>query len=465
MSESMLGLSPGASPGLSIALMVHAFLPDQNYGTEIYTLELSRALKQLGHRPTVIAARRHGPAEIVREDWDGVPVIRVPALATDTRSTFDDPSRVPLYRSLFEELQPDVVHVCHFLYHTTAAHEAARQLDIPLVATFTDFHGFCHTGLLSTPSGTPCAGPSALRFGCLACGVNEKQRTAPADSWWKLLGRWPMPQLSALTALLYRPVLPRALREEIDAVRIRPTVLKEALNTYRAAIVPTEFTAQRYRDNAITVPMTVSRFGVDIDRTPKPPPPPGPLRIGYIGQIAPHKGLHVLIEAVRGLTPAAGQPAPEVDVWGSLDQHPAYATRIAAMAEGMQVRFAGLFDPADMASIMAGIDVLVIPSIWHENSPLTLLQALATHTPVLVSDVPGMRDFIEPGANGFAFPAGDTEGLAAALRPFIDDPGLAARLSRDIDYPRTSLDMARDVLAIYRSCGILPAKLTVLKGG
>ncbi|GLK83925.1 glycosyltransferase family 4 protein [Ancylobacter defluvii] len=449
------------APGLSIALIVHAFMPDQNYGTEIYTLELSRALKQLGHRPTVIAARRHGPAEIQREEWDGVPVIRVPALKTDTRATFDDPSRVSVYRQLFEELQPDVVHVCHFLYHTTAVHTAAQQLDIPLVATFTDFHGFCHTGLLSTPSGAPCAGPSYLRFGCLACGVHEKQRTAPAGSWWKLLGRWPMPQLAALSALIYRPVLPRGLREEIDAVRTRPDILKQALNSYRAAIVPTTFTTERYRDNGITVPMTVSRFGVDIDRTPKPPPPPGPLRIGYIGQIAPHKGLHVLIEAVRGLTPAAGQPAPEVDVWGSLDQHPAYGGKIAAMAAGMQVRFAGSFEPADMAGIMAGIDVLVIPSIWHENSPLTLLQALATHTPVIVSDVPGMRDFVEPGANGATFPAGDADALREQLRPFIKDPTLAPRLSRRIDYARTSLDMARDVLAIYRSCGISAARMMV----
>ncbi|MBS7544287.1 glycosyltransferase [Ancylobacter oerskovii] len=452
--------------GLSIALVVHAFLPDQNYGTEIYTLELSRALKQLGHRPTVIAARRHGPAEIQREEWDGVPVIRVPALETDTRATFDAPARVPLYRSLFEELQPDVVHVCHFLYHTTAVHTAAQQLDIPLVATFTDFHGFCHTGLLSTLSGASCAGPSPTRFGCLACGVHEKQRTAPAGSWWKLLGHRPMPELAALTALIYRPVMPRGLRNEIEALRVRPELLRKALNGYRAAIVPTTFTAERYRDNGIDVPMTVSRFGVDIDRTPKPPPPPGPLRIGYIGQIAMHKGLHVLIEAVRRLTEDLarhpGRTAPELEVWGSLDQHPAYADKVRAMAAGMPVRFAGSFEPADMAGILAGIDVLVIPSIWHENSPLTLLQALATHTPVIISDVPGMRDFVEAGANGSTFPPGDAEALKEQLRPFVEDPTLAPRLSRRIDYSRTSLDMARDVLAIYESCGISVAHLMVL---
>lgn len=453
------------SPGLSIVLMVHAFLPDQNYGTEIYTLELARALRQLGHRPTILAARRHGPDEIVREEWDGVPVIRVPALKEGVRATFDDPARVPLYRELFEELQPDVVHVCHFLYHTTAAHHAARQLDIPLVATFTDFHGFCHTGLLSTPSGASCAGPSRTRFGCLACGVHEQQRTAPADSWWKLLGHPPMTELAALTALIYQPVMPRRLREDIKALRVRPDILREAMNAYRAAIVPTEFTAQRYRDNGIIVPMTVSRFGVDIDRTPKPPPPPGPLRIGYIGQIAPHKGLHVLIEAVRGLAPGPGRIAPEVDVWGPLDQHPAYAARIRALAAGMPVRFAGLFEPVDMAGIMAGIDLLVIPSLWHENSPLTLLQALATHTPVIVSDVPGMRDFIEPDSNGATFPAGDVEALRRALRPFIADPALAARLSRRVDYPRTSLDMARDVVGIYRASGVRAGGLEVLSDG
>ena len=454
-------MSESSAPALSIALLVHAFLPDQNYGTEIYTLELSRALRELGHRPTVIAARRSGEPEVAREEWDGIPVIRVPALAEGARATFDDPSRLPLYRSLFEELRPDVVHVCHFLYHTTAAHAAAQQLGIPLVATFTDFHGFCHTGLLSKPSGAPCAGPSRSRFGCLACGIHEKQRMAPAGSWWKLLGRPPMTDLAALTALIYQPVLPANIGEDIRALRQRPAILKEAMNAYRMAVVPTGFTAERYRDNGITVPMTVSRFGVDIDRALKPPPPAGPLRIGYIGQIAPHKGLHVLIEAVRGLVLESGRAEPQVDVWGPLDQHPAYAAKIRSMAAGMRVRFAGLFEPVEMADIMAGIDLLVIPSIWHENSPLTLLQALATHTPVIVSDVPGMRDFIEPGRNGATFPAGDVDALRAALRPFIDDPALASRFSRDTDYPRTSLDMAGDMVEIYRSCTVTAAKLLV----
>ncbi|MGH6797457.1 MAG: methyltransferase domain-containing protein, partial [Roseiarcus sp.] len=90
----------------------------------------------------------------------------------------------------------------------------------------------------------------------------------------------------------------------------------------------------------------------------------------------------------------------------------------------------------------------------YENSPLILLQALATHTPVIVSNVLGMTEFVEDGRNGFHFSRGDAASLTAVLRKVADDPALATRLSASTSYERTPADMARDVLAIYRAHGL-----------
>ena len=66
--------------------------------------------------------------------------------------------------------------------------------------------------------------------------------------------------------------------------------------------------------------------------------------------------------------------------------------------------------------------MLVIPSRWYENSPLVLLYALATRTPVIVTDVKGMTEFVRDDWNGYTFPMNDVNRLTEILQKVIDDP-------------------------------------------
>jgi glycosyltransferase involved in cell wall biosynthesis len=102
-----------------------------------------------------------------------------------------------------------------------------------------------------------------------------------------------------------------------------------------------------------------------------------------------------------------------------------------------------------MAGILRDLDVLVIPSRWCENSPLVLLNALATHTPVIVSDTAGLTESLEEGRNGFKFTIGSAAALEEVMRRFVDDPQLAARMSQSTEYLRATRDMVEDVLKVY----------------
>ncbi len=68
---------------------------------------------------------------------------------------------------------------------------------------------------------------------------------------------------------------------------------------------------------------------------------------------------------------------------------------------------------------MAETDALVVPSIWMENAPLTVLQARAAGVPVIASDVSGIREVMEPGVHGVLVPPGDEGALADAMRSAI----------------------------------------------
>jgi glycosyltransferase involved in cell wall biosynthesis len=176
-----------------------------------------------------------------------------------------------------------------------------------------------------------------------------------------------------------------------------------------------------------------------------------------VGQIAIHKGPDLLIEAIRGLPPGS----VELVIYGPHNQDPAYMQRLTAAAVGLPVTFPGTFAPARMAEILADFDVLCLPSRWAENGPLVLLNALATHTPVLVSDMGGMTEFLNPDGkggyrDGLTFPMGDLTALRRIVHDLAAHPARIRAMSANTAYPRTTVDMVQDTLAAYRQAG-LPA--------
>lgn len=119
------------------------------------------------------------------------------------------------------------------------------------------------------------------------------------------------------------------------------------------------------------------------------------------------------------------------------------------------MHFRGVFPKDAMADVLSQMDFIVIPSQWHENSPLILLCALASHTPVIVSDVAGLTEFVEEGENGYWFQRGNVDDLERVLRRILDEPSLLPKMIVKTDYPRTTRMMTQDVLEIYKGLGVI----------
>ena len=148
------------------------------------------------------------------------------------------------------------------------------------------------------------------------------------------------------------------------------------------------------------------------------------LRIAYIGTLAAHKGAHLLLAAVARLFDLALR----VDVYGDLADTD-YRHRLQrAAAVNSRVRLRGRFASDDMPRVLAGADVLVIPSLLDENTPLVLLQAIAHRCPVLVSDVVGLVEPMRLELDGLDLPpqrCRRSRGCAAAIvrRSRVPRPG------------------------------------------
>lgn len=143
----------------------------------------------------------------------------------------------------------------------------------------------------------------------------------------------------------------------------------------------------------------------------------GPLRLGFIGQLVPTKGIEALLEGFV----EAGIDAT-LDIAGTGEA--AYEAGLRARFDSPRVRFLGWV--GDKARFFAGIDLCVVPSQVFDTLPTVVIEAFAHHVPVLGSPIGGIPEMVTAGRNGFVVPLGSAEAVAAALR------GLSVAAVRDM---------------------------------
>jgi glycosyltransferase involved in cell wall biosynthesis len=191
------------------------------------------------------------------------------------------------------------------------------------------------------------------------------------------------------------------------------------------------------------------RQGVDTERWvcdgAKEPSPY--LRVGYIGQIAKHKGVDVLVRAFKRLQIKGS--APSLLLYGNAKQFPSFTRYLGRLIDGDErIGFAGTFPNERILEIHSRLDVLVVPSVWYENSPNVVLEAFAARTPVMASDRGGLAELVQHGVNGLLFRMGDAADLACQLQRLLDEPSLMEHLRSGIGQVRTFEQEATEVAQI-----------------
>ena len=357
---------------------------------------------------------------ITRYQFEGVDVVcldknQFPNLRV--KDTYYQPEFGAVLDQVLSEIAPDIVHVTHLINHTSVLLEATARAGLPVVATLTDFFGFCFNNKLETADSKLCAGPNPRRTNCLACYLKDarvNQIKRPIFKWLTHPSRVILTAKALDVAVRLPPLKTGSIDGLVQDIKARPNTLAWLYPNYAAMITPTRFLQDAYRANRINGVMVNMWFGVDLDRAAKPIRPEGHvLQIGFIGQLAEHKGTDLLVEAFVTLPKGSA----ELVIYGPKDQSPPFVEKLESLGSGHAMRMLGTFKPALMAQVLAELDVLVIPSRWYENSPLVLLNALASHTPVVVSDVAGLTEFIDPGVNGFAFERGNAKRARRGTAP------------------------------------------------
>ncbi|HYE06773.1 MAG TPA: glycosyltransferase family 4 protein [Planctomycetota bacterium] len=151
-----------------------------------------------------------------------------------------------------------------------------------------------------------------------------------------------------------------------------------------------------------------------------------PVRLLYVGQLHPYKGVHTAIEALA-VVAREGGPRLRLSIAG--DGPDDYKRRLSDLAQGLDVTFLGRCAPEELPALYRAHDVFIFPSIWREPFGLTFLEAMASGCTLVATADGGQAECIEDGRDALVFPAGDAVALASRLRRLCDDRALSRRLA------------------------------------
>lgn len=159
----------------------------------------------------------------------------------------------------------------------------------------------------------------------------------------------------------------------------------------------------------------------------------GELALLYAGRFDPNKGIETFVAAAARL--AATRPV-RVALAGGFDpaaadgaEYERIRALVAAIGLADRTTFLGRQAPAALAPLYRGADVVVVPSLY-ESFGLVAIEAMACGTPVVASDVGGLRYVVLHRETGLLAPPQDDAAFAAALAMLADAPDLRARMGR-----------------------------------
>ena len=438
---------------MRLTLVVHQFPPRYFTGTETYALAVGRELQRRGHDVDVFAldpafAEATGPWRESHEVVDGLPVRRINFWMMLGRDWSRMEYRHPLMAATFAEhlrrRDTDVVHTFHLRHVGADLIDEVKLQQRGLVVSLTDFWFVCPRVILMRADGSACSGPPDAGRGCLPCHAPElAQQLAshPAHA-----------QILAAVAAAPGATQPGTdLLSRAASLLDRPEYLRRRLLAADAIVAPTRFLADVFVRNGIPADrIRTQGYGIDTTgiaagaaavRTAQ-----RPLTFGFLGSFVPHKGPHVLVEAmarVRGDCRAVLRGRPT--------DFPDYSTPLlAAAAKDPRITVLPPYDHRELAAVLGSIDVLVVPSTWHENAPFVVLEARAAGLPVLASDFGGLAEVVRDEQDGELFRPGDVADLAQRMQRLLDEPTRLQRYRAAVQSPKTLAQAVDEFEANYR---------------
>jgi glycosyltransferase involved in cell wall biosynthesis len=367
---------------VKILIVNNLYAPNVRGGAERSVQLLAEALVRDGKEVTVVTTAEH-PAEMI--EVGGVRVVTLSI--ANLYWPFGDAQPSPLRRKLWHLIdiynplvigrltevmrseRPDVVHTNNLQGISVAAWRAAESLGVPVLHTLRDYYLACARAI------------------CFRGGRNCSQTCLPC-----------------LPFFMVRRALSRRVT---GVVGTSGFILQRHL---AAGFFP-----------AAIVRRTIANPSPSVDRAERGRS--SLTTFGYLGRIESAKGVALILCAFAERTGTDWQLLIAGNGSQALVED---LQRQAARAERIeQIRFLGWIDATDF---LGRVDVLLVPSLWHEPLPRAIIEAQSNGVAVVGSRRGGISEIVEDGVDGLLFEPDEPGGLSRAIDRLLHDSGLVSRL-------------------------------------
>jgi glycosyltransferase involved in cell wall biosynthesis len=446
---------------MKVLLVIHGFPPHQTAGSEIYTYMLA---KQLAAKDDVTVLTRAFNRDLIEyhlleKKVDKFTVISINNTLKYRKSYTDkyiNHQIGALFRNILADLKPDVIHIGHLIGLSTTIIDEAKRFEIPIVYTLHDFWLICPTGRFIKDIATICYKPSFPECKkCLAPQLIIDQRSSTLIRFsQKFFGRSKSTlRLYSYLEKIYKyasKVLVNLTKDSFDdEVMRRQAEMQKVLDLVDCFIAPSKFLMQKYTSYGLDHSKVIY-LDYGFDRAPfknMQNKASANLRLGYIGTLIPPKGIHVLLDAFLRIESNNIELRIHGDFDNDNDEYKSYSNRIKARFKRKNIHWYGRYENRNVNAILSEIDILIVPSIWFENSPLVIHEAFLSKTPVITSKAGGMEEMVQHNINGLLFELGNDEDLKRQILRIIDQPDLLNRFKTNLpdvtDIKKHSMDIRK----------------------
>jgi glycosyltransferase involved in cell wall biosynthesis len=400
---------------MKILTVIHGYPNYYMAGSEVYTYNICNELAKTNDVEifTRYENSYEDPYSVINDIVNGISVTRVnkPDRDYTFRDKYIDEKIDILFKEKLNSYKPDVVYIGHLSHLSTNIPIIAKEFGAKVVFTIHDFWMGCYRGQLITSDKKNCSGTSIEA--CYKCAKTTYKE------WIK--------------------------KEEIIDYQNH---LKNVMDSIDIFLAPSQAVYNFYKENGVSeTKLIYSKYGFDtkrIDKKEKFYTKNSKLNFGFMGRVIPVKGMKTLFEAFRNIEDAT------LTIYGSQADK-----KYLDLYSVDSVKYYGAYNNNDINKVLSEIDVLIVPSIWPENSPLVIQEAFLAGIPVITSNFGGMKELVTHEKDGWLFEAGNSISLNKIVKEIIMNPEVLNKIRGDKTKVRTIEDDAKVMASYFKSNRVL----------
>nr|WP_238437731.1 glycosyltransferase family 4 protein [Paenibacillus polymyxa] len=316
-------------------------------------------------------------------------------------------------KKLLLQVKPDVVHVHNFFpVISPSVYHACERLGIPVVQTLHNYRLICPaaTFMRGNKVCEKCLHGTLLHSIRHGCYRGSQLQTIPVAAMIKLndlIGTW-----------------------------------QHKVSRY---IALTEFARDKFAESGIPLDRIAVKPNFVHHKTMKTQYDPNDRYLLFVGRISAEKGVRNLLQAWSQLEDRGGL---RLVIIGDGPEK----AELAAAYPQEDVRFLGKQDGDTVLDCMSRAMYVMVPSIWYEGFPMTIVESFSVGTPVLCSRLGALEEVVEDGVTGFHFQHDDLENIKTVIRCAVAYENYAAmrqKVSENYAARYTEEVNVKQLMAIY----------------